>query len=444
MALDEESLLSAEPGDPRFAVWGDRLSELGDARGALVALCRDLEKSPADAALQRSLAALVEQHGETWCPGCIADELTLSWRDGFIDSITYSPPVGGEDPQGYGETEEDEDDEDEEEQAELPPGCALGALIDRTIAARLTRLSVLCPIDAEGNHGCWGRHTAFTEALVAKPRPWLRSLDFDGQLLPRPIDGRPQLSFLRFGFMHDADIEVGDLSPLWKRAPRLESLVIAQPQQLELGTIDAPSLRTLLVGSGAHLRPIAEGNLPALETLIVRVSFPSDVELLLRNPRFDRLRHLGLIVEPATDGGREIGDDVVRALVASPRLEQLASLDLGGLDASEAGWGALIDAAPRLGGLKQLRLTTWAPDPSVLETDDWLEESVEHFSAQRFRLRDQDVGKRLAQRFPVDWLVATMISFEAGADDALCAGLWGGSEGYAEQRPGPLLLQSER
>lgn len=442
MALDEESLLNAEPGDPRFAVWGDRLSELGDARGALVALCRSLEKSPGDVELQRSIDALVKQHAEAWCPGCVADELTLAWRDGFIDAITYSPPVGGEEAQGYGETD-DEDEEDEE--SELPPGRALASLIDRTIAARLTRLSVLCPIDAEGNHGCWGRHTAFTERLVAKPRPWLRSLDFDGQLLPRPIDGRPQLSFLRFGFMHDADVEVGDLSPLWKHAPRLESLVIAQPQQLELGRIEAPALRTLVVGSGAasHLGPIAAGTLPALETLLIRVSNPTDVELVLRNRHFDRLKHLGLIVEPAADGETQLGDDVLRALLRSSRLEQLVSLDLGGLDASETGWGALIDAAPRLSGLSQLRLTTWEPDAAVLETDDWLEESVERFSAPRFRLREQAVGKRLAQRLPVEWLVATMISFEAGADDTLYAGLWGGGEGYAEKRPGALLLQSK-
>lgn len=435
MALDEASLLSAEPGDPRFAVWGDRLSELGDARGALVALCRNLEKAPDDLELRRSIDALVKQHADAWCPGCVAEELTLSWRDGFIDAITYSPPVCGEEAQGYGESDEDE------EAPELPPGRALGAVIDRPIAARLSRLSVLCPIDAEGNHGCWGQHTDFTKMLVARPRPWLRSLDFDGQLLPKPIDGRPQLSFLRFGVMHDADVDVGDLSPLWKHAPRLESLIIAQPLQLELGRIDAPSLRTLVVGSSvsSHLTPIAEGVLPALETLLIRISNPSDVELVLRNRHFDRLTHLGLIVEPDTraDAGR--GDEVLRALLRSPRLEQLASLDLGGLDASEAGWGALIDAAPRLGRLAQLRLTTWAPDRAVLETDDWLEESLEHFSEPRFRLREQAVGQRLAERLPVEWLVATLISFEANPDEAHYAGLWSGSEGYAEQRPGALL-----
>jgi hypothetical protein len=233
----QSAVLTAEPGDPVFAVWGDELTEKGDPRGTLVSLCRQLEQKPGDAALGEALRELVAANADDWCPHCLDDDtLRLTWRDGFIDSVTFEgEPMEGD--VGYGQDPGD----DEHHGA----GSALHRLIALPTAARISSLSLGCPIDAEGNHGCWGHHEAFVEAMLTRDWPRLRSLDFDGATLPAP----DELSFLRFGEMHDAEITIGDLSPLWKRAPRLEHLALAQPTEVDLGKVNAPHLRTLVFGS---------------------------------------------------------------------------------------------------------------------------------------------------------------------------------------------------
>lgn len=428
-----DPLLTAEPGDPSFAVWGDALTEQGDPRGELVTLSRQLAQRPDDEKLKAALDALVIEHADAWCPGCAdVEELALTWRDGFIDSITFSPPdLDGS--LGYEGDEDEDEDEDEEGDAELEPGAALLRVLDHPTAARLSSLSVHCPLDAEGNHGCWGHHDAFTARLVARDRPWLRSLELDADALPTRHP--PQLSFLRIGIMHDAEITVGNLAPLWKRAPRLERLIIAQTDQVNLGEVNAPRLKTLVLGnaSSKNLAAIAKGKLPALETLIVRVRNAKDVAALLSSKATARVAHLGLITDPSDEGKTGAGDAVLGALVESKRLEQLVTLDLGGLDASDAGWEKLVSAAPRFKRLEALRLTTWDIDPSVAESDDWMEESIEHFGGARFQPQKQPIGKALEAALPVRWLRATIVSVEAKQRPELFYGFWH-SDGFAEQR----------
>ena len=428
----EQAVLKAEPGDPLFAVWGDALSDAGDARGALISLCRQLEQQQGDAKLAAALAELVAQHADAWCPGCLDDEdtLRLTWRDGFVDTVTFdAAPMGGE--RGYGEEDEASGDE---------PGSALHRLLGTDFGARLSSLSLRCPIDAEGNHGCWGHHEAFVRRLLERDRPWLRALDFDGLTMPRPLEhGRavPQLSFLRFGEMHDAEITVGDLSGLWKRAPGLEHLVLAQPTGITLGEVRAPKLRTLVFGSAdsASLQAIAEGHLPALETLIVRVGEPGDAKALLQSKTIGPVKHLGLITTPSTEGEEARGDELLRALLESDRCGQLLTLDLGGLDVAEDAWAELVAAAPRFKRLESLRLTTWDLVPAVAQSDDWMEESIAYFSAPRFAPRAQPIGRRLEAVLPVQWLTATIVSTleDTGHREGLFYGFLN-SDGFAEHR----------
>ena len=431
MSTLEAAVLNAAPGDPIFEVWGDALSDAGDPRGALISLCRQLEQSPGDQKLVAALAELVARHADAWCPGCLDDEdtLRLTWRDGFVDTVTFDPaPMGGE--LGYGD-EAAEGDE---------PGSALHRLVGSDFAARLSSLSLRCPIDAEGNHGCWGHHEAFVKRLLERDRPWLRALDFDGLTLPRPLDhGRaaPQLSFLRFGEMHDAEVTVGDLSALWKRAPGLVHLVLAQPTGITLGEVRAPNLRTLVFGSADSdsLRALAEARLPALETLLVRVGEPGDARALLQSKTLGPLKHLGLIATPSNEGEEARGDELLRVLLSSDRLPHLETLDLGGLDASEEAWAELAAAAPRLSRLKELRLTSWDLDPAVAQSDDWMEESIAYFSAPRFAPRAQEIGRRLEAALPVKWLLATIVSTieDTGHREGLFYGFFN-SDGFAEHR----------
>ncbi len=429
----EQSLLTAAPGDPIFAVWADALVDAGDPRGTLVTLCRQLEKTPLDDKVATALAKLVAENADAWCPDCLDDEeaLRLTWRDGFIDTVTYDtePMVGDA---GY--------EEGPEESAESGPGSALHRLITTPIAARISSLSLRCPTDAEGNHGCWGHHEVFVERLLRREWPWLRALDFDGATLPRPPDhGRaaPELSFLRFGDMHDAEITIGDLSLLWQRAPRLEHLILAQPTGVVLGTVNAPKLKTLVLGSADSeaLTAIAEGRLPSLETLVVRVGEPDDVAALLANKTIGPLKHLGLIATPSGEGEAERGDELLRVLLSSPRCEQLETLDLGGLDATPSGWEQLLAAAPRFQRLKTLRLTTWELDRAVISTDSWMEDSLEYLSDPHFAPRAQPIGKRLEAVLPVRWLTASIVSVvnDTGRKEGLFYGFFT-SDGYAEHR----------
>ena len=425
-------VLMAEPGDPVFAVWGDSLTEAGDPRGTLVSLCRQLDQQPGDPRLTEAIAALVAANADDWCPGCLDDDdtLRLTWRDGFIDTVTFDgEPMAGD--AGYGTEDEDET---------AGAGAALHRLIQAPIATRISSLSLRCPIDAEGNHGCWGHHEAFVARLTSRDWPFLKALDFDGVTLPQPLDhGRaaPQLSYLRFGEMHDAEITIGDLSGLWKRAPRLEHLALAQPTGVMLGRVDAPRLRTLVFGSADSeaLGAIAEGKLPALETLLVRVAEPADVATLLASRGIGPLKHLGLIATPSGEGEEERGDELLRVLLASKRCEQLESLDLGGLDATEQGWAQLVDAAPRFKRLRTLRLTSWDLDPAVAKTDDWMDQSLEYFSAAHFSPRRQPIGQRLEAVLPVRWLTSSIVSVidDTGRKQGLFYGFFN-SDGYAEER----------
>ncbi len=428
----DEKLLLAPPGDPIFAVWGDELSDAGDPRGALVSLCRQLERSPGDPALQQALDELVAAHADEWCPGCVDDEhtLKLTWRDGFIDTVTFDVEPMMENV-GYGEDEEGEPG---------GPGGALLRLLSQAGAGRISSFSLRCPIDAEGNHGCWGHHEVFVQRFMMRDWPWLKSLDFDGATLPVPLDhGRksPELSFLRFGEMHDAEITIGDLSMLWIRAPRLEHLAIAQPTGVTLGQVNAPKLRTLLFGSAWSdaLLAIAGGKLPALEKLVVRVDSPEDVAAILASKTIGPFKHLGLIGTPSGEGEEERGDEILRALVQSHRLEQLETLDLGGLDATEAGWAQLVEAAPRFKSLKSLKLTTWELDPEVTTTDDWMEDPVRYYSGPHFSPRRQPIGQRLEAALPVKWMTATIVSVieNTGRRKSLFYGFHT-NDGYAEDR----------
>ncbi|MDP3156415.1 MAG: hypothetical protein Q8N23_27310 [Archangium sp.] len=428
----ELAVLTAVPGDPVFAVWGDALADEGDPRGALVSLCRQLEHDPGDEKVQRALAELVAANADAWCPGCLDDDdtLRLTWRDGFIDAVTFDgEPMAGD--VGYGQ---------EDPAADAGAGSALHRLISAPMAARISSLSLRAPIDAEGNHGCWGHHEAFVARLIARDWPWLRSLDFDGATLPRSLEhgrGSPELSFLRFGELHDAEITVGDLSALWKRAPRLQHLALAQPTGVMLGQVHAPALRTFVFGSAdsESLNAIAEGKLPLLETLIVRVDEPADVASLLRSRSIGAFKHLGLIATPSGEGEEERGDEILRVLVESDRCEQLETLDLGGLDATERGWSQLVHAAPRFKRLQSLRLTTWALDPSVAKTDDWMENSIEFFSGPHFAPRQQPIGRFLEQALPVRWMTASIVSVveNTGRKKGLFYGFLN-SDGYAEDR----------
>ncbi len=339
-------------------------------------------------------------------------------KGGFIRSITFQPEGSEEDEiRGY---DPDHYDPDDDAFRELP-GAKLYRIIDEPVGSRLEQLMVTCPVQWEGNHGAWGSHAAFVKHLSRRPRPSLSLLELDGAALPRSPsqgDAVPQLSHLRSGATGPAVIDAGNFSKLWGAAPALEHLLIPEATKLKLGEVKAPSLRTLLVGCSAApvLAAIARGSLPQLETLVVRVPRGKEVAALLANPGLGPLRHLGLIADRSKPGRQ--GDAVIQALLASPHLGSLETIDLGGWDASDAAWQALLAAAPRLPRLTELRLSSWRVSLEALEAEAD-EEFLAHFKvcgSRRGRPRDEAIGRALEGAFPVRWLTTSVEPVEESED----------------------------
>lgn len=426
----EQAVLTADPTDPVFQVWGDTLTEAGDPRGELVALTLTTPQGARLKALTRLLATN-EQH---WCPHCLHDEqLRLTWRNGFVDEVTFAAAVNEESPPtGYNGPDDESGDEHDDQ---VPCGRALRTLLGLPTARRVTALRLTCRIDAEGNHGCWGNHDGFVAHLLTHDLPWLTRLHFDASLLSGG-EAAPELSFQRFGFMHDAEVTVGDLSALWARAPRLEHLVLAQPVGFTLGTIVAPNLQSLLVGSHEANAAIVKGTLPQLRSLSVRVKSAKDVAAIVTSASLASVRHLTLVFDELSEGEPDGAADI-DALLSGTWLHQLESLDLGGLSAQPAAWQKLVAAAPRFKALRELSLTTWAVDEEQKSELAAHEEWRAHFGQPLLALRTLPHGRALEQAFPVRWLTSTMDSFDGSSEltEGFVPGCLLGEEGYGEHRP---------
>ncbi len=342
-------------------------------------------------------------------------------RDGdSIRGITFRPSGPDDDDDEIRGYDPDHYDPAEGKLASLP-GAELYRLVDAPEAAALERLVLSCPVQWEGNHGSWGSHAAFMKHLTRRARPALRLLELDGPTMPRAPsqgDAVPELSFLRAGQSGPAVIDAGDLTKLWVSATGLEQLVIAQAAKLKLGNVVAPSLRSLVIGSSAApvIRAIAGGSLPALETLVVRVARAKDAAALLDSPGLGQIRHLGLIAD-RTKPSRQ-GDGVIAALLASERLDALETLDLGGWDASDATWRALVAAAPRMTRLTELRLSTWRLSLEELaeEIEEDLLQEYKVCASRRGRPRDEPIGRALESAFPIRWLTTTIEPLEESED----------------------------
>lgn len=340
------------------------------------------------------------------------EELEVLREDGSVRAITFrpaGPDESGDEIRGY---DPDHYDPEEDVLASLP-GAELYRLVDAPEGATLERLAVSCPVQWEGNHGSWGSHAAFVKHLTRRARPALKLLELDGAAMPRAPsqgDAVPQLSHLQGGGTGAVVIDAGDFSKLWARAPGLEQFVVADAAKLKLGEIVAPALRTLVLGSSASAVPaaIARASLPALETLVVRVRRGRDVAAILASPGVGVLRHLGLIGDRSKPSRQ--GDLVIEALLASPRLEALETLDLGGWDASVESWRALVAAAPRLPCLTELRLSTWrlSVEDLAQEIEEGLLTGFKVCASRRGRPRDEPIGRELEAAFPVTWLTTTI------------------------------------
>ncbi|MBR8742303.1 STM4015 family protein [Nocardiopsis sp. MG754419] len=210
--------------------------------------------------------------------------------------------------------------------------------------------------------GDWGLHdgsdvpsTVVRDALVehAAAFPGLRSLFFGDITVEEN-----EISW----------IQQTDLAPLLAAYPRLRELTVRGVGEtyqgasiLALRVPEHAELRSLTLQSGGLpgrvVREVASSGLPALESLELWLGVdhyggdaaPADLEPLLTGTTVPHLRHLGL--RNAQDTGLWL-----RALVASPLLERLTSVDLSMGTLRGRDVDHLLASVPALSHLKSLDL----------------------------------------------------------------------------------------
>ncbi|MCX5746973.1 MAG: hypothetical protein NT062_31265 [Proteobacteria bacterium] len=311
------------PGDDDPASWhvyADGLAERGDPRGevALLELAGDVVA--ADAAFAR-LADL----------GDLGDDARFTRRHGFAQALHVHSEQPG----------------------------ALAAIATRALALPVAATVRRVEVGLARPDGNW---TPVVNAIAASPIAGrLRALVFDAsdQLVRNKLEDRR----LDHAAMDDywearaelleacAPIEL-DEATVWAPFVALEELTFDGPIRGQLGTLTLPSLRALVLRSDQldDLASLVGGPWPRLAHLELSFGASSTIAWpeLLVDAAFPALTHLALRDAP--------DDDIVEALVASPLLERLTSLDLSGTFTTR-GVEPLGAHAARFGHLATLELS---------------------------------------------------------------------------------------
>lgn len=175
----------------------------------------------------------------------------------------------------------------------------------------------------------------------------------------------PALRKLYIGEMDSEECEVSwivqtDLTPLLGAFPELTSFTVQGSNELSLEPLRHAKLEELVIVCGGLskgvLASIAKAELPELRKLEVYLGVEDygfdgsleDVLPLMDKERFPKLVYLGL-------KDSEIQDEIAKAVVQAPILDQLEVLDLSEGTLSDEGAEALL-ASDKIKGLKHLDL----------------------------------------------------------------------------------------
>jgi uncharacterized protein (TIGR02996 family) len=284
---DLEARLVAQPEIETYLVYGDWLSEHGDPRGELIAVQHALLATPGDRELRAREAALIAANPE-WL-GALAnlprEEFAVQWFCGFVESARILRP--------------------EVHVNAMHARDMLGALLDLPGIALLRDLGV--ELERQGAID----FAPYLAALADRTPPGLRAL-----------------ALICPGWAPSAFRGFTRLSPA---LGKLRKLAIETSDAARLDTIHIPSLRELSLDCAAmtfvDFNELLAPRWQTLERLELRIDLEEthaatldDVELLL-GAAFPALRHLALV-------GAPFDDELVDALVASPILPRLETLDL--------------------------------------------------------------------------------------------------------------------
>ncbi|HEY1549650.1 MAG TPA: hypothetical protein VGG28_17600, partial [Kofleriaceae bacterium] len=146
---------------------------------------------------------------------------------------------------------------------------------------------------------------------------------------------------------------IGDVTPIYKAAPNLESLTV-RSGGIKFGKLELPKLRELRIITGeldkGAFKSIMDAKLPHLERLGLQLGDElkfkvSDLQPILDGRLFPKLKHLGL-------GNSAQGDAIAQAIASSKIAAQLESLDMAKGTMGDVGARAL--AAAKLPKLKTI------------------------------------------------------------------------------------------
>jgi uncharacterized protein (TIGR02996 family) len=304
-----------------YLVYSDWLQARSDPRGELIAVQVARENTPTNQELLQREARILSEHTKTWLGTELmgvyeADELSVTWRRGFVDSVQLGADDGVE--------------------------WAGSETYERLVKCGVMKLVRQLDIHLITENEEAGQYARLIGEMAKLGLPQtLRKLSFDARSW--------QLSWAN----------LGDLSKLYGQLRRLEELKLVVGA-MDLGAkMDLPSLRHLTIETGglskANLGAVLAGEWQNLQTLTLYFGDPNyggdcaieDLEPLLDERRLPSLTHLGLC-------NAAFADDIARAVVRSNLLPKLRVLDMSKGTLGDAGVSAILEKASALHRLERL------------------------------------------------------------------------------------------
>lgn len=360
-----EAVIRADLDDTdAYLVYGDWLQAEGECIGELVTIQHKLANNPDDEALRESESKLLKENIEYFFgpeqPDADDDDLEFKsladnydvpktwdeksawsygftnsiWKNGFIHSLVFNT--------GYHADDEDLVSED---------AGKLLANVLATPAARFVQRIAIGEVwmqeDYEGPDTTWA-----IDAIAKSPCA--------SSLLEIEVTGG------------DHDLNAVELYAdiLWKNCPNLEVFVL-YAGQFSVGDIKAPKLKRFAVQTGGldteEMKRIVKADFPALQDLELWFGddeYGGDCGISDVQPLLDRtdlkLSRLALM-------NMGFGDELCAALVDSPLLLGVKSLELTMGVIGDIGGRALVDNRDKLSHLETIKIAGWFSEEMVEE-----------------------------------------------------------------------------
>ncbi len=316
-----EAMIEAAPDDVHgYEVYADWLQGQGDPRGELIALQIANKAAPAKKLIEQNKAHF---YGKLAGATDMLERYEYSplgdnthWRWGYLEKLWISHK--------YERSSMHDGEKEEVDVAE-----ALDSLLGNPSTRFLRELTV--GIVSYEDNG----YDDIAKVIAKHPKPTIKKL-----ILGDFYSEETELNWSN----------MGDVSPVYKAVPNLESLTL-RSGTMKVGKIDLPKLVELHIISGGldkgSFAAILAAKWPKLERVTLQLGEEltfkvADLQPIFDGKTFPKIKHLGL-------GNSPQGDAIAQALASSKIAAQLESLDMSEGTMGDAGAAALAAGKfPRL------------------------------------------------------------------------------------------------